>query len=143
MNALVGFSSCARIRHFRNRDRERSERLVLVQELLHQEMPVMALPQGIDDDVGIEGKGFIYCEIAFGNASPTPVDAFSPMPRIGVVLVLPGARRLLQRLFLARDEERLADRLRDEAATAALLDQTIEVRADFFGKRDVGAERAH
>src|SRR6266567_1638668 len=66
-----------------------------------------------------------------------------PRLEFGVVLVLPCANRQAERLFLARDEERLADRLRDEAAAVALLDQAVEIGADLFGKRDMGSGRAH
>ena len=41
------------------------------------------------------------------------------------------------------DDQRVADRLRDEAAALALLDQAVEIAEDFFGKGDVCARRAH
>ena len=66
-----------------------------------------------------------------------------PRLELGVVFVFPGAGRLAERLLLARDEDRLADRLRDEAAAVPLFDQAVEIGADLFGKRDVGSGGAH
>ena len=56
-----------------------------------------------------------------------------------MVLVLPSADRVAERLFLAGNEQGVANRLRDEAAAAALIDQTFEIGEDLLGKRDVDA----
>src|SRR5271157_5372 len=90
-----------------------------------------------------EGRASFVPELLFEARLGFPAELFHPgrgsRLELGVVFVLPGAGRLVERLFLAGDEERLADRIGDEAAALALLDQAVEIGADLFGKRDVGA----
>jgi hypothetical protein len=129
---------------FRERDRAGSERLALIQELCHETMPIIALPQGIDDDVwGVSFLPELLLEARFRFTTKVLSPRSSSGLELGMVFVLPGAGRLKQRLFLARNEECLADRLCDEAAAVALLNQTVEIGANLFGQRDVSAGRTH
>jgi hypothetical protein len=62
---------------------------------------------------------------------------------LGVVLVFPTAGGFPERLFLPRNEESPPHGVSNEAAAVSPLDQAVEIGADFFGKRDVGAGCSH
>jgi hypothetical protein len=88
---------------------------------------LVALAKHVHDDVGVQQERLHLLRNCFSKRASDSWRSFlthaaAPALSSGWSFVLPCAGCLEDRLFLARDQERLADRFRDEAAAIPLLD---------------------